>query len=823
MSIQKQPKLLLLIYALMAVLAGILVTLLYLNPWAPETPAAIRCDPALAQADLSMKNGHLLEAERYCLDALKLIETSSDEFQRARALHALGLTYIQEKKLPAAEQTLRRALASLDHVIARNEQTVPGKPIVDNLHNAQQKYAVIEGDLASVLTDLSRYSEAESTYQSALKTNDLYLGSLEVQSKLSDNLAKVLLKDGKNAAAEELGLESEANELATKDLMAEITYRLQDLANGKMTRPAVIRSLKAIALSAKRRNKDFAYMDAQQYIGRSYLVAGQIPEAKQALQVVFNYVSARHPDAHDEAIWLARARISRAICCQLTGEKAEARELLKQASLVDTQLFITLLQSHLNEAISEKNGEHYLLTVLQLYQDAHLENLEKQTLKPNVLNDFATLFDSIGCQWGILKHYDEANVFIHRALEIYVRLGKANSSDAASILNHLARVANLTGKYAEAERYYKQSLTIFAKVKPQSPQVAILTAAAVSSDLAELASVYCNLQDFDRAEIYYKKAFDNDVKNHNSNWLIILGQYYQSLGDYKKAKLAYQRALVASTSIPDTPKETIALIQSRYDAIQVFQSDPRADLLVQQGKRYVQKDNLQQARAAFMEASKITSQKYGVDSVESAQSSRDIADIYLTHLNYENAAEYYQRAYSIFNGKHVPVSNRFILSTATSYLKRKNPGKKIEDAKMAIELLNKLIAEIDTSTDQLTKPLLSTIYMRLAECYVTQKMYVEAESNYVKSLEVCERNLNSVTNDPNRCALAGTLKETAINYVQENKYDLAFPALKRSLAIWEKIVHPPVWAKPSTEITTTRELLADTYRAQEKSKMHSAK
>ncbi len=824
MSIQKQPKLLLLIYALVAVLAGTLAILVCLNPWAPETtPAAVRCDAALVQADLSTKSGHVFEAERLCLDALKVIETSSDEFQRARVLHALGLTYMQEKKLPAAEQTLRKALASLDQLIAKNGQTDPNKPTVDNLRSAQQKYAVIEGDLAAVLSDLSRYSEAESAYKSALKRNDLYLGSLEVQNNLSNNLAKVLLKNGKNAAAEELEIESEANELATKDLLAEVKMRLQDLAAEKITRAEAIRNFKAISLSAKRRDQDVPYMDAQTCVGRTYLEAGQIPEAKQALAVVFKYVKAQQHDPHDEAIWLARARVSQAICCQLTDEKAEAREMLKQASLVDSQMFIGLLQSHLNEAVAEKNGEHYLLEVLQLYQDAHLENLVKLPLKPDVVGELEALVDSIGCQWGILKHYDKANVFLHRALELCAQSGNANSSEAASILNHLARVANLTGRYAEAVRYYNQSLTILAKLKPQSAQVAQQNAAATSADLAELASVYCNLQDFDKAEIYYKKAFANDVKTHNWNWLIILGQYYQSLGDYKKAKSAYQRALVASRTMPDMPKDTIALIQSRYDAIQVFPSDARADLLEQQGKRYVQKNNLQQARAAFMEASKITSQKYGVDSLELAQSSRDIADIYFTQPNYENAAEYYQRAYSIFKSKHVPVSNRFILNAATSYLKRKNPGKQIEDAKVAIVMLNKLVADIDASKDQIQKPLLTAVYVRLAECYVAQKLYVEAESNYNKSLEVCERNLKSVPNDPNRCALASALKEAASNYVLENKYDLAFPAFKRALSIWEKVVHPPAWAKPAIEITSTRVLLADAYRAQAKSKVDSAK
>ncbi len=361
MSIQKQPKLLLLIYALVAILAGTLAILVCLNPWAPETiPVAVRCDAALVQANLSLKGGHVIETERLCLDALKMIETSSDEFQRARVLHALGLTYMQEKKLPAAEQTLRKALASLDQVIAKNGQTAPNKPTVDNLRSAQQKYAVIEGDLASVLSDLSRYSEAESAYKSALKRNDLYLGNLEVQSNLSNNLAKVLLKNGKNAAAEELEIEGEANELSTKDLLAEVNMRLQELAAGKITRP-------------------------------------------------------------------------------------------------------------------------------------------------------------------------------------------------------------------------------------------------------------------------------------------------------------------------------------------------------------------------------------------------------------------------------------------------------------------------------IQKPLLSVVYVGLAECYVAQKLYVEAESNYNKSLEVCERNLKSVPNDPNRCALASALKEAASNYVMENKYDLAFPAFKRALSIWETVVHPPAWAKPATEITSTRVLLANAYRAQEKSKVDSTK
>ncbi|MBI2812025.1 MAG: tetratricopeptide repeat protein [Candidatus Melainabacteria bacterium] len=112
MQIKNQPKLLLAIYALLAVLAIIFAALLYVNPLSFEsTLTATQSANIAGEAELLRQKGQAAQAEKLCLNALKHMQ-NADGIQKAKLYHGLGLTYFQEKKYEESQNSQKQNLCT---------------------------------------------------------------------------------------------------------------------------------------------------------------------------------------------------------------------------------------------------------------------------------------------------------------------------------------------------------------------------------------------------------------------------------------------------------------------------------------------------------------------------------------------------------------------------------------------------------------------------------------------------------------------------------------------------------------------------------------
>ncbi len=416
MSIKNQPKILLAIYALLGVLAIIFAALLYVNPLSFEsTLTSTQSANVVGQAELLRTKGQTAEAEKLCLNALKHME-NADGIQKAKLYHGLALTYFQEKNYDAAQDSYRKALACLDQKI---NQEGAHRLTLENRRAVEHLYAEIEADLAELFVALSKFAEAESLYKSALEKNDQYLGSMEMQQRIAGKLAEVLLKVGKSREAEEMQVEAYASDYASKDLMVETKVVQNEFESGKIDSQKQMTELKALAMAAKRKNRDVPYVDAQTALGKATLEAGNPAKAKKELVPVFYFVNNAHYDEETESIWLSRARVTQAACCLALHDDKEAQKLLDKAGSYNPKLLFMVLQNHLRTASMRQVGlKDYYRLIANLCEKANLESYRKRKLNTETLDELASLYNVLGIACASLNQLDQANHYYKLGLEI---------------------------------------------------------------------------------------------------------------------------------------------------------------------------------------------------------------------------------------------------------------------------------------------------------------------------------------------------------------------------------------------------------------------
>jgi len=800
MSIKKPPAILLAIYALLAVLAIIFAGLLYLNPFNFEsTPPSTQSATILAQAELLRNKGQPEEAEKLCQNALKLMEETGDAIQKARIYHALGLTYFQGKKVTEAQDSYRKALECLDRQI---DQQGANRLTLENLRTAEQLHAEIDGALADLLASISKYEEAETLYRTALEKNDQYLGSMELHRSLSSRLANVLAKAGKGNESEELQIEAFASDYATKHLMAEIKRTSDEFEAGEIDSAKAIVEFKAIARTARRKGRAVAYVDAQTAVGKTTLEAGKPSQAKKELVVVFDYVKAGHHEPEDESIWLSRARIIQAACCLALHEDQEAKKFLNDAGQNPKLLFMCLQMHFRTVTMRTVEQKDYYRLLTNLTEMAGLEQYQKKKLSLDTLFELAALYDVEGVAWASFNQVDKANHYYTLGLEVAEQIKDVGRQ--AELETRLARVAVLQKKYADAERYYESSTRLHHSIKPKDAQAAKLINASISENYAELASMYNGLKDDSKARLNFQLAYDLDVKNNNYLGIFAFAQYFHLKGDYKAAHKGYELALRNLKSTTDAPKTYISLVESRLKQVPDFPSDPAVDALVKAGNKLLIENKTDDAHEVLQKAETAAIEKFGKESLESAQVYRNIADCYMRTKHFADAQPLYERALEIAGQNKVHFPQRNYVNLCICFSKDKNQSHKIDNAKKTIILLSPIVAEIESDGDTFDKPHLSSAELLIGEAYSAQSMYPQALDYFNKGVSAAEYWITIDPRDQFKCLLADALRARSLNQVRLKRFKAAIAGYKRAIEIWEHVQSDPDVA---VDLADTRILL----------------
>lgn len=784
MSIQNQPKLLLVIYALLGFLALIFAALLYINPLNFEsTPPNTQTTTMLAQAELLRNRGKVSEAEKICLDALKIVDPTSDETQKAKIYHALGMTYFQEKKFSESQNCYRKALECLDRQIDENGEK---RLTLENLRRAQQLHADIEGSLADLLAAQLKYAEAETWYKSALEKNDQYLGSLETQRSLTNRLTGVLTKSGKDNEAATLQAEAYASDFAGKDLMME-TKRVQEEyeANQIDSKQKMI-ELRGLILTAHRKMKAVEYVDAQTALAKTLLESGNPEEAKKTLTPIFEFVKSQPLDPQSETIWLGRARVIEAACCLALHQDKEAQQLINQTAASNVQLLLVTLQQHYQTAncrtVELKDYDRILTRLTEM---AHLELCQKKKCNNECLDALAGLYNLLGIAYVRLEELDKADLAFKEALNIATM--RKNMGLQAEVNTRMGRIAVQQGRFNDAQKNYERSSNIQASIKPQDAQMKRLIYQAIGENYVELADLYHREQNEPKAIACLKQAYDLDIKHNNYMGIFAYAQYLHVHGDYKAARPMYEKALANLKTAQTVPKPFVTLMESRLQRLPVFESDAQVDSLIAQGRKLLSTKSEHAARETFRRAETAASEKFGSDSLPAAQVYRDIANCYMDAFDYKAAKPLYEHALEIADrNKNVYFPRLNYINYCTCLL-TENGSETAATAKKIITVLTPIVTDIESEPDGFDKPHLSKAEELLGGACITQKLYQQAQEHLNRAVSAAEVQVKINPSDQMRYLLAEALKNQSQNYVRVNNFDAAVTGYKRALSIWEKV------------------------------------
>ncbi|MBS1954847.1 MAG: tetratricopeptide repeat protein [Cyanobacteria bacterium SZAS-4] len=798
-----QPKLLLAIYALLGVLAIIFALLLWVNPFNFEsTLSSTQTANIVAQAETLRNKGENAEAEKLCLNALKKLE-AADDIQKAKVYHALGLTYFAEKKFDEAQDSYRKALAFLEQLL---NQEGAHRLTLENLRLAEHLNAAIECDLADLLVNLSKYAEAETLYKSALEKNDQYLGTIDMQRRISSKLSEVLPKLGKNSEAEDIQVEAYSSDYSSKDLMSEIKRVQAEFESKKIESAQQITQLKALALTAKRKGRDVPYVDAKTALAKATMEAGDPTKAKKLLVPVFSFVENAHYDKETEAIWLSRARVTQAACCLALHENKEAETLLTEAGAVNPKLLFAVLQFHLNTASAREVGlKDYYRLLVDLSQKAHLESYPKKKLKVESIDELANLYNQLGIAYVSFDQVDKAE----RCYKLGLDLAKQakNIGRQAELYTRLGRAAVLQKNYAEAEQYYDKSTALQSSIKAPTKQAAQLINQAISENYAEVAAMYNAMKNNSKTQLNYKLAYDKDMKSHNWVGIYSYAQYMQVRGDCKGARAAYEAALNNLKSSQNPSKVYVEIIENRLKRLPVVANDPAIDALVKQGDNLLDDHKTAAGREVLQKAESATIAKFGKESVASAEVYREIANYYMNFQMTTDALPLYRHALEIAQKNKVQLPRINYKKYCTCLSQDSDKSKTIDNAKQIISVLSPVVVEIEADPDPLDKLYLSAAYLLLGEAYSTQKMYTQAQDYLNKSVSSAEYQVSVSRGEKTNGTLADALKARAQNDSKLKKYNDAIAGYKRAIEIWEKIKSDPI---VTAKLADTRILLSDT-------------
>lgn len=189
-----------------------------------------------------------------------------------------------------------------------------------------------------------------------------------------------------------------------------------------------------------------------------------------------------------------------------------------------------------------------LRAATRLYNQGHLDEAEqtlqqaldeakRSTVPGEEFFVSALATGSLGQIYSDRGHYDQAETFIKRSIDMQEKFSGPDDSGIMSAYNNLGMLYRITGRYAEAESCYKRILPVLEKDPDE----------AYAKALNNYAEVLRYENKLDEAEVFYKKAIEvhkqtgNDIRT--SIPLANIGDIYLAKNQPAAAVPYYEQAL----------------------------------------------------------------------------------------------------------------------------------------------------------------------------------------------------------------------------------------------------------------------------------------
>ena len=184
--------------------------------------------------------------------------------------------------------------------------------------------------------------------------------------------------------------------------------------------------------------------------------------------------------------------------------------------------------NELRAFVKPGNNKSLVIGRLELVEN-ELDHLPKFTDPSSFI--IAGLHKQIAATYNIIEQYNDAIKHCNKSIVILKGLGNDYIDEYVSVLSLKCKVLNYMGNKNEALVSGLDAKHIMDSLNVQTPKYAEL--------LSDLANTYAKVYDYEKAIQLQNKACE--VYEATSGWLIIAGAY-NSLGDYYKNALDYDKA-----------------------------------------------------------------------------------------------------------------------------------------------------------------------------------------------------------------------------------------------------------------------------------------
>jgi len=300
--------------------------------------------------------------------------------------------------------------------------------------------------------------------------------------------------------------------------------------------------------------------------------------------------------------------------------------------------------------------------------------------------------------WAVKRSYTEAENWGKQAL-------KAENIYA---YNPLSALQTELGKYAEAEKNYREALTVFA---PEGKEY--------GEALLGMAEVYYIVGRFAESENAYKQAiafFRKDIGKNSENYatsLEGLSKLYIDLGEYREAEKLYKYYL-----------------RDFFDMGLSEESNDFANLLLGFAEIYIVLEEYETPEEFFYEAQGIYKKNEGKLSQNYINTERNLAELYTLTKDYKNANKKIKNAIKLTKKAGIDCEvcyGRLLIDQGELYLKTGNKKK-------ALEVLQEVLLYAETTVGK-EHPLYAETAYALTIFYLSENNKKEAQKYFRWSLE----------------------------------------------------------------------------------------
>ena len=308
---------------------------------------------------------------------------------------------------------------------------------------------------------------------------------------------------------------------------------------------------------------------------------------------------------------------------------------------------------------------------------------EAKQITDRLLRQATTLSDAdaltnIGIAFEDSGRYPEAEPFFKRALEIYEKIRGKDHPDTVPALTNLAINRKERGRYAEAEPLYQQALKIVA---PNSLEATLL--------MNNLGFLYQEQYRYAEAEKLYEEALDNHKKRTGGKDDKHMASPLQNL-----ARLYYFQSRSLEAESPEKQKllreaESLAKRALKIDEEESGKDDPLTGMSLNMlGAVYSDQKRFAEAEPLLKRALANYEKGLSKNHPWHAECSHDLATLYERQKRYKEAEPLRDHTIAVYrqSGAEAHIGQDWYKSRAILYKNTNRPREAVADLKEAMRL-----------------------------------------------------------------------------------------------------------------------------------------